>query len=167
MQNLEVISINFWQMLVSLANLLILFLILKKFLYAPVLKALEQRRSEVDGQYAAAAEAERSALAAKTEYSAKLADAEKMADEMRTAAVDEAKRSGERIVAEARIKADGMIRQAESQIELSQKKAEAEMKREIADVSTKLAEKLIERELDADAHRELIDSFIDKMGDKA
>ena len=84
-----------------------------------------------------------------------------------TAAVDEAKRSGERIVAEARIKADGMIRQAESQIELSQKKAEAEIKREIADVSTKLAEKLIERELDADAHRELIDSFIDKMGDKA
>ena len=44
MQNLEVISINFWQMLVSLANLLILFLILKKFLYAPVLKALDQRR---------------------------------------------------------------------------------------------------------------------------
>ena len=40
------------------------------------------------------------------------------------------------------------------------------MKREIADVSTKLAEKIIERELNADTHRELIDSFIDEMGTK-
>ena len=167
MQNLEVISINFWQMLASLANLLILFLILKKFLYAPVQKALDSRRAEVEGQYASAAEAERNAKAAESEYKAKLADAEKTADDMRSAAVEEAKRSGERIVAEARQKADGMIRQAESQIELSQKKAEAEIKREIADVSTKLAEKLIEREMNAETHRELIDSFIDKIGDKA
>lgn len=167
MQNLEVISINFWQMLVSLANLLILFLILKKFLYAPVLKALEARRSDVEGQYTAAEEAKRAALAAETEYTAKLAAAEATADEIRTAATEEAKRHGERIVAEARDKADSMIRQAEDQIELTQKKAASEIKREIADVSTKLAEKLIERELDADTHRELIDSFIDKIGDEA
>ena len=85
---------------------------------------------------------------------------------MRKSAADEAKRHGERIVAEARERADGLVRQAEAQIELDRKKAEADMKREIADVSTKLAEKIIERELNADTHRELIDSFIDEMGTK-
>jgi len=166
MQTMEVISVNFWQMLVSLANLLILFLILKKFLYGPVTKALESRRSAVDKQYADADAALDAAKKAQTEYEAKLADAEVTADELRTAAADEAKRHGERIVAEARDRADGIIRQAEMQIELDKKKAESDMKREIADVSTALAEKLIERELDKDTHRELIDSFLDTIGDE-
>ena len=41
MQSLDVISINLWQMLISLCNLVILYAILKKFLYKPVRKALE------------------------------------------------------------------------------------------------------------------------------
>ena len=167
MQNLEVISINFWQTLVSLANLLILFLILKKFLYAPVLKALEARQNHVDKQYADADAALESANRAKADFEQRIAEAESTADEIRTAAADEAKRHGERILLEAREKADGIIRQAQNQIELDQKKAALDMKREIADVSTKLAEKLLERELDADTHKELIDAFIADIGDKA
>ncbi len=166
MQTMEVISVNFWQMLVSLANLLILFLILKKFLYAPVLRVLEQRRADVDGQYAAADEAKRAAMEAQTEYEARLSKAEAEADQLRQNAADEAKRHGERIVEEAREKASGMVRQAEAQVELERKKAVSEMKREIAEVSTQLAEKLIEREIDESTHRELIDSFIDKIGDE-
>ncbi len=33
MQSLDVISVNLWQILISLCNLLILYLILKQFLY--------------------------------------------------------------------------------------------------------------------------------------
>ena len=47
MQNLDVISINLWQVLISLCNLLLLFLILKKFLYQPVRKLLDQLFQEV------------------------------------------------------------------------------------------------------------------------
>lgn len=43
MQSLEVFSLNLWQMLISLCNLIILFLILKKFLYKPVRRALEEQ----------------------------------------------------------------------------------------------------------------------------
>ena len=164
--NMEVISVNIWQMLVSLANLTILFLLLKKFLYKPVISVLEKRRADIEGDYAAADEAKRAALASKTEYEEKLSHAELEADEMRKSAADEAKRHGERLVAEARDKADGIVRQAEAQIELERKKAESDMKREIAEVSTKLAEKLIERELNADTHRELIDSVINDMGNE-
>ncbi len=163
--NMEVISVNFWQMLVSLANLLILFLLMKKFLYKPVAEVLEKRRADIEGDYAAADEAKREALADKAEYEEKLSSAEHEADEMRKNAADEAKRHGERIIAEANARADGIIRAAEAQIKLDKKKAEADMKREIADVSTKLAEKLIGKEVNADTHRELIDSFIEEIGD--
>ena len=42
MQSLEVISVNIWHILISLCNLLILFLIVKRFLFKPVKKALEK-----------------------------------------------------------------------------------------------------------------------------
>ena len=61
MQSLDVISVNIWQILISLANLLILFLMFKKFLFKPVNNMLEKRQSEIDAQYEAAEEAKRSA----------------------------------------------------------------------------------------------------------
>lgn len=165
MGNMEVISVNLWQILVSLANLLILFLVLKKFLYKPVMGVLEARRAKIEGDYAAADEAKRAALESKTEYEEKLSHAEEDANAMRKAASDDAKRHGDKLVAEAREKADGIIAAAEAELELDKKKARAEMKREIADVSVKLAEKIIEREIDADTHRELIDSFTEQLGE--
>ena len=42
MQNLDVISVNLWQILISLANLAILFLLVKKLFYKPVKKILEK-----------------------------------------------------------------------------------------------------------------------------
>ncbi len=165
MQSLDIISINFWNILISLANLLILFLLMKKFLYKPVTQVLEKRRAEINGDYAAADEAKRTALASKAEYEEKLSSAEHEASEMRKSAADEAKRHGERIIAEANARADGIIKAAEAQVMLDKKKAEADIKREIADVSTLLAEKLIGKEVNADTHHELIDSFIEEIGD--
>ena len=51
-QNLDIISVNIWQILISLINLLLLFLIIKKFLYKPVKKFIAQRKASVDLQYA-------------------------------------------------------------------------------------------------------------------
>jgi len=43
MPTLDVISVNIWSILISLCNLLILFFIIKKFLYKPVRKMLAER----------------------------------------------------------------------------------------------------------------------------
>ena len=40
-----------------------------------------------------------------------------------------------------------------------------DIKREIVEVSSTIAEKMLEREVNADDHRDLIDSFIDKIGE--
>ena len=53
-----------------------------------------------------------------------------------------------------------MIRRAENEIDLERSKASSGMKKEIAELSVQLAEKLLEREINADDHRNLIDSFI-------
>ncbi len=136
MPTLEILSINIWTILISLANLLIIFIILKKVLWKPVKKAMEQRQAMVDKQFADAA-----------------------------AADETARRHGDRIVADAKDKAAGIIRQAEAEAELERQKATASIKEEIAAVSAELAEKLLEREVNTADHAKMIESFLDEVGD--
>lgn len=165
MQSLEVISINLWQILISLANLVILFLILKKFLFKPVKKVLAERQSALDAQYSAAEEAKNQALANKGAWEQKMQRANEEADAVIQTATAKAQSRGDRIVAEAREKADGIIRQAETAAQLERKKAEDGIKREIVDISAVLTEKMLGREINTQDHRAMIDSFIEGLGD--
>jgi len=131
MQSLDVISINIWQIIISLLNLVILFLIIKKFLYKPVKRMLSERQNTIQKQYDDAEQAKSDAMNAKTQYEEKLSAASLEADGIILSAVDTAK---------AREK-------------------------EIIDVSTVLTEKVLEREISADDHKNLIDSFIDNIGE--
>lgn len=166
MQSLEVISVNLWQIFISLLNLLILFLLFKKFLFGPVNKMLAKRQSEIDARYDAADEAKRIAEEDKLLWDEKISTAKAESDEIIKKAQDSAKRQGETIVTKAKEQADGIVRQAEAQAQLEMKKAEEGIKKEIVEVSTALANKLLEREINADDHRDLIDSFIEKIGDE-
>ena len=166
MQSLGVISVNLWQILVSLLNLLLLFLIFKFFLFGPVKKMLAKRQAELDERYNAADEAKRVAEEDRLFWDEKIGTVKAETDEMIKKAQDSAKRQGDTIVSKAKEQADGIIRQAETQAQLEMKKAEDGIKREIVEVSTALANKLLEREINADDHRGLIDSFIEKIGDE-
>lgn len=166
MQTLDVISVNLWQIFVSLANLLLLFLMIKKFLYQPVKKMLEARQNTIDGDYEAAKNAKEQAEAEKVAYEAKIADAKAEAENVIKSAVDIASAREKEIIAEAKGKADGIIRQAESEAMLERKKAEDGIKKEIVEVSAMLAEKMLEREVSAADHKHLIDTFIEGIGDE-
>ena len=165
MQTLEIISVNLWQILISVANLLLIFLILKKFLFKPVKNVMDQRQAMVDDQFAAAAEAEEKANQDKAEWEARLATADDEAAARIAAADETARRHGERVVADAKDKAQGILRQAEAEAALERQKAEAGIKQEIASVGALLAEKMLEREIKPEDHRTMIESFLDEMGD--
>lgn len=165
MQSLEVFSLNLWQMIISLCNLVILFLILKKFLYKPVRRALEERKQAVEGVYADAQKALDTANANKTEYERELAGIRERADSMLASATADANKRSEAILSDARERADGMMRQAKNDISLERRKAESGIRSEIADVSTALTEKLLAREINSDDHRKLIDDFLAEMED--
>ena len=164
-QTLDVISVNIWQILISLANLLLIFLILKKLLWKPVQKVMEERKAMVDKQFADAADAQAEAEADKAQWAEKLATADDEAAARIAEADETARRHGDRVIADAKEKAAGIIRQAEAEAELERQKATASMREEIADLSTILAEKMLEREINADDHRAMISSFLDEVGD--
>jgi F-type H+-transporting ATPase subunit b len=61
-----------------------------------------------------------------------------------------------------------MVAQAENEIASEKRKAEVQMKREIVDLSAELAGKILDREVKAQDHSDLVDAFIselDTMGD--
>ena len=165
MYNLDIISVNLWQILISLANLVVIFLILKKFLWKPITQVMQERQAMVDKQFADAEAAQAEADANKAEWSEKLATADDEAKARIADADDTARRHSDRIVADAKDKAAGILRQAEAEAALERKKAEAGIKEEIAAVGTALAEKMLEREMTAADHEKMIESFLDEMGD--
>ena len=95
-QTLDVISVNIWQILISLANLLLIFIILKKLLWKPVQKVMKQRQDMVDKQFADAAEAEAKANPDNEEWDAKLASADEDAKARIADADETARRHGDR-----------------------------------------------------------------------
>lgn len=166
MQSLDIISVNIWSFLIALANLTILFLLFKKFLFKPVKKVIALRREEIEKSYTEAEKSNRDAETNKLRWEQELNNAKQTAEQIIKSAANTAELRGERIVAEAKEKADGIVRRAETEAELELKKAEDRIKQEIVDVSALLAEKMLEREIKADDHKAMIDSFIDGIGEE-
>ncbi len=162
-ENLELISINVWHIVASIANLLILTLIVKKFLFVPVQKMLAERQAQVDTLYSDAEKAQTAADAAKTEYEGKLAEAKREATEIVQSAVVRADRMSEKIIAEANDRAAEKMRTAEAEIAQEKKKALNEVKNEIGDMSVDIAKQVVGREISREDHQRLIDSFIDTL----
>ena len=166
MQNLDIISINIWHIVISLANLVILFLILKKLLFKPVKKIVDKRQKELEADYCKAEKIQAEADAIKAEWEGKMATAEAEADKIISDAVERADSRNEVMLYESREKADQIIRKAKADIERERKDARETIKKEIVDVSQALSEQIIGREINMDDHRDLIDRAIDRIGEQ-
>ncbi|MBQ3924823.1 MAG: F0F1 ATP synthase subunit B [Firmicutes bacterium] len=166
MQDLDIISINIWHIVISLANLVILFLILKKLLFKPVQKVVDQRQKEIDTEYGKAERATEEANKVKAEWESKIGSAEAEADKIIKEAVERADARNEVMLYESREKADQIIRKAKSDIERDRRESREAVKKEIVDVSHALSEQIIGREINMDDHRDLIDRAIDSLGEE-
>ena len=147
MQSLDVISINIWHIVISLCNLLIIFLLLKKFLYAPVRKVVSERQKAIDDQLADAAREKAEAAEKNAALSAALSGAKEQADAILKDAAATADRKSADIVAAAKEQAQRIVADAEADAALAKEKAQADMKREIVDVSALMAGALLRREV--------------------
>ena len=165
MQSLDIISINIWHIVISLCNLLILFLMLKKFLYQPVKKVLADRQAAIDSRYDEADKAKSEALQSKAEWEERMAAADEEAAGIVSSAVESANRQSSAILGQTKEKADRMMNRASAEADSERRKAEDDIKDRIADVSAASAGKLLEREISAADHSDLIDSFISEIGE--
>ena len=166
MQSLEIISVNIWSILVSLANLLIMFLILKRFLFKPVQKMMAARKQQVDQIYQDAKENRDSAINMKQEYEARLATAREEADGLVRNAVQTAQRKGDAIVAEANSQASHLKQKAEQEIAQEKKQTLQDVRGEISDIAVSIASKVVEREVKKQDYDGFVDEFIKNVGEQ-
>ena len=117
-ESLDVISVNLWQILISLANLVILFLIIKKFLFKPVKNVMAKRQGEIDERYESARKADDEAAENKKLWEEKLRSAKDESAAILSDAAENARYREEKIISEAKEKADGILRRAQSEAEL-------------------------------------------------
>lgn len=161
----EFISITPWTIIFQICNLLILFALIKKFLFKRVMAVLDKRQQEIDGIYDAADKAKGDADQMKEEYTRRMSNARAEADLLVKNAMDTAQRRGDAIVQEARDEATHLKQKAESDIEQERRKAYSELVGEISGMAVDIAGRMVEREINADDHRELVDEFIKKAGE--
>ncbi|MBR5134689.1 MAG: F0F1 ATP synthase subunit B, partial [Clostridia bacterium] len=144
MESLNIISVNIWQILISLCNLLIIFLIVKRFLFKPVRRVLSERQEKIQADYDAAKEANEQAQASKEEWERTLSGAQARADEIIKTATTNATRRSEALLALSKEKAEHIVRRAEEDAAREHKKAQSQIKHEIADVSVLLTQKMLD-----------------------
>lgn len=163
--NLDFFSIDFTTIVGSILNTLILFLVLKHFLFDKVNAVLDSRRTEVAKTYEDADAALNNAKQLETEYTEKLSAAKEESAEIVKNATKKAQSRSDEIIAEAKDEARGIVDKANADIEKEKKRAVNQIKDEISDIAISIATQVVSKEIDGKTHEKLIESFIDEIGD--
>lgn len=161
----EFLNINVYTALFTLVNTIVLFLVLKKFLFGPVMKVIDDRQREIDDMYDAAGKAKETAAALEAEYKQKLSVAAETSERMVKEAVQRGQVREEDIIRQANEEADAIRQKAAADIAQEKKKAINDAKDEIAGLAMEIAGKVVGKSLDADDQAQLVDRFIDELGD--
>lgn len=160
------VGVNFWTMIFAWINLLILYLFLKKLLFVPIKNMIDSRQKEIDDMYTDAENKGAEAMAAKEEYERRLGQAHEESEEILRNAQRRAMLKEEEILREADERAARTLERAEEQIELEKKRAINEVKDEVSELAVGIASAIIERDVSAKEHGELIDDFIRNIGEQ-
>ena len=160
------IGVNFWTALFTLLNFLALFFVMKRFLVGPVLKIIHDRQKEIDDLYADAGSAKANAEALEAEYKQKLSVATETGERIVKEAVARGQAREEEIVRAANAEASAIMDKAAADIAMEKKKALNDAKDEISDIAMAIAEKVVGRELGDADQSDLINEFINGLGDQ-
>lgn len=160
------IGVNFWDALFTLLNTLLIFFVARKFLFHPVMKLIKDRQQEIDSMYSKADEAQAQAAVLRNEYEEKLAQAQVTSDRIIKEAVIRGQSREEEIVRQANREAAAIMDKASADIAQEKKKAINDAKDEISVIAMAIAGKVVGRALTAEDQAQLVDSFIDELGDQ-
>ena len=160
------IGVNFWTALFTLLNFLAVFFVAKHFLIGPVMKIIQDRQKEIDDLYSDANTAKAEAQAMQSEYQAKLGDAQATSERIVKEAVSRGQAREEEIIRQANAEASAIMDKAAADIAMEKKKAINDAKDEISDLALAIAGKVVGRELNAADQSDLVDAFINGLGDQ-
>lgn len=159
------LGVNPWTALFALANFLFLFFMLRKFLFKPVMKMIDDRQKEIDDLYKDAEDAKKDVQAKQQEYDRKLSAAQQTSEQLVREAVARGQSREEEILRQANAQASAMMDKAADDIAREKKKAVNDAKDEISVIALSIAGKVVGRELNDADHARLVDGFIEELGE--
>ncbi|MEG2934949.1 MAG: F0F1 ATP synthase subunit B [Clostridium sp.] len=157
-------NISVGMIIFSTINFLIFYLIMKKFFFEKTLAVIDERKIEVENSFKKASDEEVRAELLKSKYEEDVKRFNNEGMQLVESYKEKADRIYSEIVEESNKEAVNIKEKAVKEIERERAIANKEMKQEIIELSMDLAEKALEREINAKRHKELIDEFIAKVG---
>lgn len=149
----------------TIINLLVLYLLMKKFLFGPIIKVMDVRKAMIDQQFAGAKEQEDQAKALKEQYEGALKSAREESFQIMEQARKEAKAQADKTVEDTQAKVSAMLAKAQEDINTERENAMRQMKDDVASLAMEAAGKIIGKNSGADQDLSLYDKFIEKAGD--
>jgi F-type H+-transporting ATPase subunit b len=141
----------------------ILFVIIAKVALPKLNATLAAREQALAGQLTQAETTRGEADQVLADYRARLADAQSEANRI----IEEGRRTGETIVADARTRAEAeaqaLVTRAQADIQSERDRALGTLRAELASLSIDLASKVVGKSLDSEAQRSLVDTYIDQL----
>ena len=148
----------------TIVTFLIVLMLLKWKAWGPLMSVLDKRAEDIKNALSAADRAKEDAEKASQDY-------EKLVQKARIEGqqiIADSKAIGEKVKNDiesvARENAEKMIGKAKTQIEAESQKALQEIKSSVVDLSIEAAEKIIEKNLDSEDNRKLVEKTLDSMG---
>ena len=148
----------------TIVTFLIVLMLLKWKAWGPLMSVLDKRAEDIKNALSAADRAKEDAEKASQDYEKLVQKAHSEAQQI----IADSKATGEKVKNDiesvARENAEKMIGKAKTQIEAESQKALQEIKSSVVDLSIEAAEKIIEKNLDSEDNRKLVEKTLDSMG---
>ncbi len=154
-----------WELAIQIINTIILFWALTKILFKPVLNIIDARENAIKEDIATGEQAKNEGLALKAEYEQKLAVAKEEGQEIIKQATLRAEQKSDEIISTAKEEANSLKERANKDIAQEKEKVMNELKNDISSIAILAASKVIEKDIDQAKHEEMINKFIEEVGE--
>lgn len=159
------LRIDFWNIVFTLVNILVLYAFLRHFLIGPVIKILEDRKTAIENDLDGAASAKNEAIQMKKQYEESMKEARTNASQIVEEAKVRAKKEYDQILAQARVDADKKLKEAEQTIAMERKEAMDSLSASVAGLAMTAAAKLLAEQGSSERDKAVYDSFLKKAGE--
>ena len=160
MELLENLGINGKMLLAQIVNFFILLYVLKRFAYGPILKMLEERSEKIEKGISDSEKAQKKLTEIEEKERKVLAKAKIEAQGIIAKSEEVAERNKKEILEDARIKAEKIMTDTESKIDEERGRMLGEVKKEVAELVMLATEKIVGEKANNEKDREIINEVI-------
>jgi F-type H+-transporting ATPase subunit b len=154
------LGFNLPGLIAQLVNFGILLVVMRLFLYKPVLRILDERKARIEEGLNRAEQAAVQASASQDEARRVIDEARGQGRDLVATAQDAAARLRAELEERARADADQIVTRAREEIQNERDQAIEQLRREFTDLALTAAERVIGQSLDRAAHQRLIDETL-------